>query len=411
MAYTTIEVERREERGDGACGRLRRDGWIPAVVYGGERETLAVRIAKKLLLDSFKEGGTENRIYLLQLAGTDKSRHAMVKEIQIDAASRQLLHIDFQRILMDRKIRVKVHVRPVGVAVGVKNQGGVLDLVRRELELECLPGNIPAEIQVDVSALTPESTSKRARSRCPPTSPCTTIRTRRSSASSTPGSRWRRSRPRLPWCRPRRRSRRSSSAASPRRSPRLLRLVVGLGNPGPEYRATRHNLGFLVVEEVARRRRCDWSYALCGARLAVAPDVWLVEPQTFMNRSGLAVRCLAERAPAERHELLIVFDDVALPLGRLRLRARGSAGGHRGLASILENLQSSEIARLRLGIGRGETAPAEEADLVAFVLAPFESAERPEVEAMVGRAADAVAAWLTESLDEVAARFNAAPAP
>lgn len=153
MEYTTIEVEKREETGDGACRKLRQAGYIPAVVYGGERETVAVRIARKPLLDSFKEGGTENRIFLLKLAGTDKSRHTMVREIQIDPVSRQVLHIDFQRILMDAKIRVKVHVTPVGMAFGVKNQGGFLDLVSREIEIECLPANIPAQIEVDVTRL------------------------------------------------------------------------------------------------------------------------------------------------------------------------------------------------------------------------------------------------------------------
>lgn len=153
MEDVTIEVKKREVAGDGACRRLRREGWIPAVVYGGERETIPVQIEKRPLLETFKDGGTENRIFLLKLLGTDKSRHAMIRELQIDPISRQILHIDFQRILMDEKIRVKVHVRVAGTAIGVKNEGGILDFVSRELEVECLPGRIPQEIVADVSAL------------------------------------------------------------------------------------------------------------------------------------------------------------------------------------------------------------------------------------------------------------------
>ncbi len=122
-----------------------------------------------------------------------------------------------------------------------------------------------------------------------------------------------------------------------------------------------------------------------------------------MNRSGLAVRCLVERGGPELEGLLVVYDDLALPLGRLRLRAAGGPGGHRGMASILEQLRSDAIPRLRLGIG---PAPAGE-DLAAWVLAPFEGAEREAAAALVERAADACEAWLTEDLETVAARVNA----
>lgn len=184
-----------------------------------------------------------------------------------------------------------------------------------------------------------------------------------------------------------------------------MRLVVGLGNPGPEYAGTRHNLGFRVVEEVARRRALrSWS-PLCAALVARGGDLLLARPQTFMNRSGLAVRCLAEREEMGPAEILVVFDDLALPLGRLRLRAGGGSGGHRGMASILEQLRSDEVPRLRLGIG---PAPAG-TDLADWVLAPFEEVEREAVEAAVGRGADACEAWLEEDLEQVAARFNAPP--
>ncbi|MCL4839254.1 MAG: aminoacyl-tRNA hydrolase [Thermoanaerobaculia bacterium] len=185
-----------------------------------------------------------------------------------------------------------------------------------------------------------------------------------------------------------------------------MRLLVGLGNPGPEYAGTRHNLGFRVVEEVARRRALgSWS-PLCAALVARGGDLLVARPQTFMNRSGFAVRCLVEREEVAPGAILVVFDDLALPLGRLRLRAGGGSGGHRGMASILEQLRSDEVPRLRLGIG---PAPAE-IDLAAWVLAPFGEAEREAVEAVVARGADACEAWLEEDLERVAARCNAPPA-
>ncbi|HNZ96471.1 MAG TPA: aminoacyl-tRNA hydrolase [Thermoanaerobaculia bacterium] len=182
-----------------------------------------------------------------------------------------------------------------------------------------------------------------------------------------------------------------------------MRLVVGLGNPGPEYAPTRHNLGFRVVLALARRRGIESWSPLCAALTARSGDLLLACPQTYMNRSGLAVRCLVERGGPELEGLLVVYDDLALPLGRLRLRAAGGPGGHRGMASILEQLRSDAIPRLRLGIG---PAPAGE-DLAAWVLAPFEGAEREAAAALVERAADACEAWLTEDLETVAARVNA----
>lgn len=183
------------------------------------------------------------------------------------------------------------------------------------------------------------------------------------------------------------------------------RLIVGLGNPGPEYRDTRHNVGFLVVEELARRWRATAAPGECNTVLHRAEPAWLARPQTYMNRSGYAVRCLAERHALEPAQVLVVLDEVALPLGRLRLRAGGSPGGHRGLESVLESLQSDEVPRLRLGVRGGEEAiPGE--DLADYVLAPFAAGEREAVAAMVERAADACEAWVAEGPERAMARFN-----
>jgi PTH1 family peptidyl-tRNA hydrolase len=185
----------------------------------------------------------------------------------------------------------------------------------------------------------------------------------------------------------------------------LSHLVVGLGNPGDRYAGTRHNVGFRVVDELARRRGVRLVAGECNCVLACAGGVLLVQPQTYMNRSGYAARCLAERHDVPPQRVLVVLDEVALPLGKLRLRGSGSPGGHRGLESVLESLQSGEVPRLRLGVMAGEATPPGQ-DLADFVLAPFAAGEREAVEAMVLRAADACEAWIADGVERAASRFN-----
>lgn len=180
------------------------------------------------------------------------------------------------------------------------------------------------------------------------------------------------------------------------------RLILGLGNPGERYDQTRHNLGFRVIDEVARRREAPVAREECAARVGEAPGLLLAKPQTYMNRSGYSARCLVERHGLEPAALLVVYDEAALPLGRLRLRPAGSPGGHRGMESVLGELRTDEVPRLRLGIAPEE--PAE--DLVEFVLAPFAESELEAVDAMVVRAADACESWLAEGAEAAMARFN-----
>ncbi|MGD2116436.1 MAG: aminoacyl-tRNA hydrolase [Acidobacteriota bacterium] len=187
------------------------------------------------------------------------------------------------------------------------------------------------------------------------------------------------------------------------------RAVVGLGNPGERYRDTRHNLGFRVVRELARRRgvrvdrlECN---ALVGALVGEGDGLLLVLPQTYMNRSGHALRCLRERRGLQPDRTLVVYDEVQLPLGRLRLRPGGSPGGHRGMESVVENLRTDQVPRLRLGCA-GEDGPPSGDDLVDYVLSPFDEAERATAEAMIEQAADACEAWLEEGAEAAMNRFN-----
>jgi large subunit ribosomal protein L25 len=153
MKTIELTVEKRSTNGKNEARRSRAAGRIPAVVYGAGKPNVPITVDRKALSDVFREGAGENAIFLLKLGGSDQSRHAMIREMQRDPVSRRPLHIDFVRVLMDVKVTVEVPIEVVGVAKGVKNEGGILDLVTREVEIECLPGNIPAHLAVDVTEL------------------------------------------------------------------------------------------------------------------------------------------------------------------------------------------------------------------------------------------------------------------
>jgi PTH1 family peptidyl-tRNA hydrolase len=187
-----------------------------------------------------------------------------------------------------------------------------------------------------------------------------------------------------------------------------VKLVVGLGNPGPQYRETPHNVGFRVVDELAARWhvgnnwRLDWESM--WVRSGPGPSaVLLLKPQTYMNLSGPAVQQAAAYFQIELADVFVVVDDVALPLGRLRARRGGSAGGHNGLKSLIQHLGTG-FPRLRIGVGRGETG----ADLANYVTGKFAPGVKAEVEAAVLRAADAAEMFISDGIERVMNVFNAA---
>jgi PTH1 family peptidyl-tRNA hydrolase len=187
-----------------------------------------------------------------------------------------------------------------------------------------------------------------------------------------------------------------------------MKLVVGLGNPGSEYRDTRHNVGFLVVDEIARRWRLSeaWreKFEALHVKTAVGDEaVIAAKPLTFMNLSGQAVAGLAAFYKIDPADVLVVTDDVALPVGRLRARPEGGAGGHNGLKSIIQHLGTPAFPRIRVGVGRGD----DRRDLVDHVLGRFEAGERDTVSAAVLRAADAAEMFIAEGIERVMNVFNA----
>jgi PTH1 family peptidyl-tRNA hydrolase len=193
-----------------------------------------------------------------------------------------------------------------------------------------------------------------------------------------------------------------------------MKLVAGLGNPGRRYDGTRHNIGFDVLDTLARRHRADWEAAPRGVDALVArpedrvtsglsrKDVVFAKPLTFMNLSGAAVIALLQFYKIEPGDLLVVVDDVNIDLGRLRSRSGGSAGGHNGLKSIIGSLGSEQFARLRIGVGRGD----DRRDLADHVLAKFDATERSVVAETVDRSADAVELFIAEGIGPVMNRYN-----
>jgi PTH1 family peptidyl-tRNA hydrolase len=191
-----------------------------------------------------------------------------------------------------------------------------------------------------------------------------------------------------------------------------MKLVVGLGNPGRRYERTRHNVGFRVAERLRERWRLPEPEERFEARFARGRvsavggvDVGVLEPQTFMNESGASLAAALRKLPVEdpARELLIVLDDADLPFGRIRLRAAGGDGGHRGLADVIERLGRRDLPRLRFGIGR-PSLPMETSD---FVLARFTKEEETALPGHLDRAAEAVETFLTAGIAEAMNRFNA----
>ena len=190
-----------------------------------------------------------------------------------------------------------------------------------------------------------------------------------------------------------------------------MKLIVGLGNPGSKYGGTRHNLGFEVIDEVARRRGLAFESSPADAVMARerGPDaqLMLAKPMTFMNRSGEAIGVLSRYFRVETGDILVVVDDANLPLGRLRARPNGSDGGHNGLRSVILALATREFPRLRMGVGRGETPR----DLANHVLARFAAGELETISEMMTRAADAAELFVGSGIMTVMNRFNAPEQP
>lgn len=186
-----------------------------------------------------------------------------------------------------------------------------------------------------------------------------------------------------------------------------VRVIIGLGNPGAQYAATRHNVGFWTIDLLAQRHgialRTRRYHSRVGIGEIAGVPVALAQPQTYMNLSGQAAQALLHAYRLTPEQMLVVFDDVWLAPGAVRVRPKGSAGGHNGMRSIIAALGTEAFPRVRIGIGQ----PPEDVDLADYVLSVPSESERTLLQDAVQRAADACEAWLTEPIEQVMARFNA----
>ena len=192
-------------------------------------------------------------------------------------------------------------------------------------------------------------------------------------------------------------------------------FVVGLGNPGKHYANTRHNIGFMMIEYLAQRFPVSHTFSNTWSQLRQTTfqnlPVFLVQPQTYMNRSGLAVQELLDQYHQTRDHLIVIYDDLDLEPGTLRIRPRGGHGGHKGIKSILEYLGDAQFIRVRLGIGRPQSETVHDPsfsreDVVDYVLQPFDEEELPIMKDVLNRAADAIELILSGQLDAAMNRYN-----
>lgn len=196
-----------------------------------------------------------------------------------------------------------------------------------------------------------------------------------------------------------------------------MKLIVGLGNPGSKYASTRHNIGFMVVERLAREVgesapvwQTDTKKNVMTAKIG---DVLLVKPQTFVNKSGFAVKSLVDYYHLKPSDAWVIHDDIDLPLGKIRIRTGGASGGHNGVDSIIQQLKSDQFTRFRLGIGRGKEDIKRHTDrnlrhrgVIDFVLSRFRQHEAGDFKHLVKHGTEAVRIALTEGIDKAMNRFN-----
>jgi len=185
-----------------------------------------------------------------------------------------------------------------------------------------------------------------------------------------------------------------------------MKIIVGLGNPGLRYRNTRHNAGFLAVDVIAKKNRISLRKkgykGAYGVGRIRGEEVFLFKPYTYMNLSGEAVKSVFSSMAEEMQDLLVISDDVSLPLGQIRLRERGSSGGHNGLESIIEHI-GPDFARLKLGV---DSMNNTNQDMAAYVLAPFTRCERSEVVRMLEKASDCTETWLALGMKDAMNGYN-----
>ena len=422
-----LSATRRTGTGRSAVRKIKAQGAVPAIIYGGKDKAEALQVSKRDISLMLSHASGENILVELEIEGEKAGRLALVQEVQHAPLGGDILHVDFHAISIDEMIEADVPLEPTGTAEGVKTFGGLLEQALRSLEIECLPKDLPDVITVDVSHLNigdaihvreiplPQGVTTRvpadltAFSVLAPTVEEEPVAAEVAAGPEVITAKKEEGEATVPAAgRPTREREGSEEVISGLRAgadvneaAAPIRLIAGLGNPGREYQRTRHNIGFMVLDRLAADAQLPWDYSEKWSAGWAKSDVIMVKPATFMNRSGEAVAAIANFYKIAAAEILVVLDDLALPLGRLRLRAQGSSGGHNGLESVFEHFGTEAVPRLRVGIG---AAPSRGA--VDYVLGRFFDEEKPVLDEAIERAAEAAKCAVDKGLFAAMNVFN-----
>ena len=379
MKTISVKAVKRADFGKKAAKAIRREGMVPCVLCGnGATETFSVdpREIKPQIY-------TPNS-YIVEFDIEGKKEQAVLREAQIHPVREEILHLDFYRIAEGKPVSIAIPVRLTGNAEGVK-VGGKLALSARKLVVSALVENLPDEIVVDVTELGVGKTIFVGDLECenlkfitPATTAVCAVRVTRASRGAAEAAKY---------------------------AGNMKYLIVGLGNIGADYAETRHNIGFNVLDALAEasntvfttQRYGDVAEAKYKGRTLV-----LLKPSTYMNLSGKAVRYWMDAGKIPPENLLVVSDDIALPFGTLRLRPKGSAGGHNGLKNISELLGTEEYARMRFGVG-GEFPKGHQ---VEYVLGEWTDEERKALPERLKVFVDAIRSFATVGTQLTMTNFN-----
>ena len=423
MADVLLTAETRPERGSRPAGRLRRTGKVPAVVYGLDTDPISVTVPARELAHLLAGEGGANTLIRLQVDGDEQL--TLARQIQRHPTRGDLVHVDFVRIRRDVAVQAEVPLHLVGEAPGSRD-GGLVEQLIFSLSIEAKPADIPNVVEVDISALEigdqlriaevtvdegvtflHESDELVVQVVAPRLAEVEETAEGEEGAEGVEGA-------------VAADGDSSDDAGGDselpvlRRGPRAERtgtpadyLVVGLGNPGDEYALTRHNVGADVVELLARRqgaklRKAKKEHALVDEVRIGTSRVALAVPLTYMNDSGQAVQALARRFGVDADRIVIVHDELDLPVAELRVKSGGGLAGHNGLKSIKQHLHDDRFARVRIGVGK----PQSREQGANHVLNRFSKRERSEVDVTVERAADAVETIVTDGVDTAMNHFN-----
>ena len=433
MDIIKLNATPRAEHGKGASRRLRRSDQIPAIAYGRELAATMIAVSPKALLSVLTSPHGQNSVVELDIEGGEKLT-VMVRDYAYHPVSRSLLHADFMQVKLDQPVDVDVPFVCTGKAKGLVS-GGVLQQIFRRIPIRALPEKIPLHVEVDVTELEMGDSLKASQIKLPEgvkvrlpddqtvvvvaaPEKVTEEETKAAGAPGAPaaGAPAAGAAAPRPLLLPRRRGqgrrqgrrcpgegRGSGQGRQEEVTPARMLLVVGLGNPGREYAAHRHNVGFMAVDELARRTGADafrdrFSGVCARAEIAGEPAI-LLKPMTFMNDSGRSVQPAMAFFKVAPRELVLIHDELDIPFGDVRIKFGGGHAGHNGLRSIMAAVSTGDFGRLRLGIGR----PPQDfrGDVASFVLSGFSAEERASLPELLEKAGDTV-------LDIVRRGFDAA---